>query len=162
MYFKQSFKKIIRFYDLASFYVNMQTLISCLSFPLGPQGSPQCLLLHGHQRQEGHHSARDCCVKVSALTQKPCSCLLVVQANVFDLVFLNFCDYSKLSCICILESLILYFLRISAERLAHLNKCLMNFKLGNFCYKKHPLKLGELQGNHFTVVLRSVYTSPRI
>ncbi|XP_028814111.1 pseudouridylate synthase 7 homolog isoform X2 [Denticeps clupeoides] len=47
-------------------------------------------------------------------------------------------------------------LKISAERMAHLNKCLMNFKLGNFSYKKHPLKLGELQGNHFTVVLRNI------
>ncbi|XP_053113399.1 pseudouridylate synthase 7 homolog isoform X2 [Hemicordylus capensis] len=47
-------------------------------------------------------------------------------------------------------------LRITAQRLAHLNKCLMNFKLGNFSYKNHPLKLGELQGNHFTVVLRNV------
>ncbi|XP_017340430.1 pseudouridylate synthase 7 homolog isoform X1 [Ictalurus punctatus] len=47
-------------------------------------------------------------------------------------------------------------LKITAERLAHLNKCLMNFKLGNFSYKKHPLKLGELQGNHFTVVLRNI------
>ncbi|XP_059916356.1 pseudouridylate synthase 7 homolog [Gadus macrocephalus] len=47
-------------------------------------------------------------------------------------------------------------LRITAERLSHLNKCLNNFKLGNFCYKNHPLKLGELQGNHFTVVLRNI------
>uniref|UniRef100_A0A673BVR8 Pseudouridylate synthase 7 homolog n=1 Tax=Sphaeramia orbicularis TaxID=375764 RepID=A0A673BVR8_9TELE len=47
-------------------------------------------------------------------------------------------------------------LKITAERLAHLNKCLMNLKLGNFCYKNHPLKLGELQGNHFTVVLRNI------
>ncbi|KAL4625058.1 pseudouridylate synthase 7-like [Arapaima gigas] len=47
-------------------------------------------------------------------------------------------------------------LKISAERLAHLNKCLVNFKLGNFSYKKHPLKLGELQGNHFTVVIRNI------
>ncbi|CAL8260953.1 unnamed protein product [Merluccius merluccius] len=47
-------------------------------------------------------------------------------------------------------------LKITAERLSHLNKCLMNFKLGNFCYKNHPLKLGELQGNHFTVVLRNI------
>uniref|UniRef100_A0A8B9PCZ4 Pseudouridylate synthase 7 homolog n=1 Tax=Apteryx owenii TaxID=8824 RepID=A0A8B9PCZ4_APTOW len=47
-------------------------------------------------------------------------------------------------------------LRITAQRLAHLNKCLMNFKLGNFSYKNHPLKLGELQGNHFTVVLRAI------
>nr|XP_015207674.1 PREDICTED: pseudouridylate synthase 7 homolog [Lepisosteus oculatus] len=47
-------------------------------------------------------------------------------------------------------------LGISAQRLSHLNKCLMNFKLGNFSYKKHPLKLGELQGNHFTVVIRNI------
>ncbi|XP_056429513.1 pseudouridylate synthase 7 homolog isoform X2 [Hyla sarda] len=47
-------------------------------------------------------------------------------------------------------------LKISAQRLAHLNKCLMNFKLGNFTYQKSPLKLGELQGNHFTVVLRNI------
>ncbi|XP_062317040.1 pseudouridylate synthase 7 homolog [Osmerus eperlanus] len=46
--------------------------------------------------------------------------------------------------------------KITAERLSHLNKCLMNFKLGNFLYKSHPLKLGELQGNHFTVVIRNV------
>ncbi|MEQ2167842.1 multisubstrate pseudouridine synthase 7, partial [Goodea atripinnis] len=45
------------------------------------------------------------------------------------------------------------FKQITAERLAHLNKCLMNLKLGNFCYKNHPLKLGELQGNHFTLFL---------
>uniref|UniRef100_A0A8C9M197 Pseudouridine synthase 7 n=1 Tax=Piliocolobus tephrosceles TaxID=591936 RepID=A0A8C9M197_9PRIM len=48
------------------------------------------------------------------------------------------------------------YLRITAQRLAHLNKCLMNFKLGNFSYQKNPLKLGELQGNHFTVVLRNI------
>ncbi|XP_021046390.1 pseudouridylate synthase 7 homolog isoform X2 [Mus pahari] len=47
-------------------------------------------------------------------------------------------------------------LKISAQRLAHLNKCLMNLKLGNFSYQKTPLKLGELQGNHFTVVLRNI------
>ncbi|XP_054475868.1 pseudouridylate synthase 7 homolog [Anoplopoma fimbria] len=47
-------------------------------------------------------------------------------------------------------------LKITAERLSHLNKCLMNLKLGNFCYKNHPLKLGELQGNHFTVVIRNI------
>ncbi|XP_030886743.1 pseudouridylate synthase 7 homolog [Leptonychotes weddellii] len=50
----------------------------------------------------------------------------------------------------------LAFLLITAQRLAHLNKCLMNFKLGNFSYQKNPLKLGELQGNHFTVVLRNI------
>ncbi|XP_057693822.1 pseudouridylate synthase 7 homolog isoform X2 [Corythoichthys intestinalis] len=47
-------------------------------------------------------------------------------------------------------------LKITAERLGHLNKCLMNLKLGNFSYKNHPLKLGELQGNHFTVVIRNI------
>ncbi|XP_065813088.1 pseudouridylate synthase 7 homolog isoform X1 [Labrus bergylta] len=47
-------------------------------------------------------------------------------------------------------------LKITAERLGHLNKCLMNLKLGNFCYKNHPLKLGELQGNHFTIVIRNI------
>lgn len=47
-------------------------------------------------------------------------------------------------------------LKVTAERLAHLNKCLMNLKLGNFSYKNHPLKLGELQGNHFTIVLRNI------
>ncbi|XP_073508347.1 pseudouridylate synthase 7 homolog isoform X2 [Phyllobates terribilis] len=47
-------------------------------------------------------------------------------------------------------------LKITAQRLAHLNKCLMNFKLGNFTYQKNPLKLGELQGNNFTVVLRNI------
>nr|XP_023494621.1 pseudouridylate synthase 7 homolog isoform X2 [Equus caballus] len=47
-------------------------------------------------------------------------------------------------------------LKITAQRLAHLNKCLMNFKLGNFSYQKNPLKLGELQGNQFTVVLRNI------
>lgn len=47
-------------------------------------------------------------------------------------------------------------LKISAQRLAHLNKCLMNLKLGNFSYQKTPLKLGALQGNHFTVVLRAI------
>lgn len=36
----------------------------------------------------------------------------------------------------------------------------MNLKLGNFCYKNHPLKLGELQGNHFTVILRFVCRNP--
>ncbi|XP_055509174.1 pseudouridylate synthase 7 homolog isoform X1 [Leucoraja erinacea] len=46
--------------------------------------------------------------------------------------------------------------KITAQRLSHLNKCLMNFKLGNFSYKKYPLKLGELQGNHFKVVLRNI------
>lgn len=47
-------------------------------------------------------------------------------------------------------------LKVTAERLGHLNKCLMNLKLGNFSYKNHPLRLGELRGNHFTIVLRNI------
>ncbi|XP_055011844.1 pseudouridylate synthase 7 homolog, partial [Boleophthalmus pectinirostris] len=47
-------------------------------------------------------------------------------------------------------------LKVTAERLAHLNKCLMNLKLGNFSYKNQPLKLGELKGNHFTIVIRNI------
>ncbi|XP_069485227.1 pseudouridylate synthase 7 homolog isoform X2 [Ambystoma mexicanum] len=47
-------------------------------------------------------------------------------------------------------------LKITAQRLAHLNKCLMNLKLGNFKYSNLPLKLGELQGNAFSIVLRNI------
>ncbi|XP_061109078.1 pseudouridylate synthase 7 homolog [Conger conger] len=47
-------------------------------------------------------------------------------------------------------------LKISAERLLISISALMNFRLGNFSYRKHPLKLGELQGNHFTVIIRNI------
>lgn len=67
--------------------------------------------------------------------------------------------FSHIHCVKFLHELrktLVVCYRITAERILHLNKCLMNFRLGNFSYKKHPLKLGELRGNHFTVVLRSV------
>ncbi|XP_074644790.1 pseudouridylate synthase 7 homolog [Tubulanus polymorphus] len=45
--------------------------------------------------------------------------------------------------------------RVRPERLFGLNKVLSNIKLGNFSYEKDRLQLGDLAGNHFTVVLRN-------
>uniref|UniRef100_A0AAJ7TWR6 Pseudouridylate synthase 7 homolog n=1 Tax=Petromyzon marinus TaxID=7757 RepID=A0AAJ7TWR6_PETMA len=47
-------------------------------------------------------------------------------------------------------------LRVSAERLAQLNRCLRGVRLGNFSYARSGLRLGALQGNRFSVVLRNV------
>ncbi|KAI4311007.1 hypothetical protein MLD38_035944 [Melastoma candidum] len=44
----------------------------------------------------------------------------------------------------------------SARRLAALNEKLFGIKLGDFCYVKEGLLLGQLLGNRFTVVLRDV------
>ena len=44
--------------------------------------------------------------------------------------------------------------RITATRLAALNQCLKNMQLGNFTYVPHPLKLGDLKGNRFSLALR--------
>jgi tRNA pseudouridine13 synthase len=46
--------------------------------------------------------------------------------------------------------------RTKASRLAQLNKTLNNIRIGNFSYVSDPLKLGDLKGNRFTVVLREV------
>ncbi|KAI0238771.1 TRUD domain-containing protein [Lamellibrachia satsuma] len=46
--------------------------------------------------------------------------------------------------------------RVTAKRLYDLNRTLRNIKLGNFSYSKNPLKLGDLGGNHFTIILRNV------
>ena len=46
--------------------------------------------------------------------------------------------------------------RIDARNLQGLNKVLNNIRVGNFEFKKTPLKLGELKGNTFVVVLRNV------
>lgn len=43
-----------------------------------------------------------------------------------------------------------------ANRLAALNKKLVGIKLGNFCHVNDGLLLGQLQGNRFTITLRSV------
>uniref|UniRef100_A0A2C9KC34 Uncharacterized protein n=1 Tax=Biomphalaria glabrata TaxID=6526 RepID=A0A2C9KC34_BIOGL len=44
--------------------------------------------------------------------------------------------------------------RIHPKKLAFLNKMLRNMAVGNFRYVKEPLKLGQLSGNEFTIVLR--------
>eukprot|EP01018_Ginkgo_biloba_P022079 Gb_26326 [translate_table: standard] len=43
-----------------------------------------------------------------------------------------------------------------ASRLAALNKRLYGIKVGNFCYVKEGLVLGQLSGNRFTITLRGV------
>ncbi|KAL9649780.1 hypothetical protein ABK040_009594 [Willaertia magna] len=49
---------------------------------------------------------------------------------------------------------------ISAEKLYQVNKNLHNkvVKVGNFNYVDYPLRLGDLQGNRFTLVLRDIKT----
>ncbi|KAH9507458.1 multisubstrate pseudouridine synthase 7 [Bulinus truncatus] len=49
--------------------------------------------------------------------------------------------------------------RIHPKKLAFLNKVLRNMAVGNFRYVKEPLKLGQLSGNEFTIVLRNVQAS---
>ncbi|XP_059153682.1 pseudouridylate synthase 7 homolog [Physella acuta] len=49
--------------------------------------------------------------------------------------------------------------RIHPKKLVFLNKILRNMGLGNFRYVAEPLKLGQLSGNTFTIVLRNVQGS---
>ncbi|KAF9169788.1 multisubstrate pseudouridine synthase 7 [Mortierella sp. AD011] len=46
--------------------------------------------------------------------------------------------------------------KVKAERLIGLNKSLRNMRLGNFSYVPRGLKLGDLNGNRFTITLRNV------
>jgi tRNA pseudouridine13 synthase len=46
--------------------------------------------------------------------------------------------------------------KVKAESLLALNRSLANVKIGNPVYVGEPLKLGQLTGNHFTIILRSV------
>lgn len=46
--------------------------------------------------------------------------------------------------------------RYTANRLRNLNRDLQGMCLGNFSYGPDPLKLGDLQGNRFAIVLRRV------
>ncbi|KAK3103872.1 hypothetical protein FSP39_022552 [Pinctada imbricata] len=46
--------------------------------------------------------------------------------------------------------------RVRAERLQKANRYFYRMALGNFRYVEQPLKLGQLQGNRFTIVLRNV------
>lgn len=51
---------------------------------------------------------------------------------------------------------------IDSERLASLNHRLPSICMGNFCYSSSPLFLGDLVGNEFTIVLRSITNSVSI
>lgn len=46
--------------------------------------------------------------------------------------------------------------KVQASRLLALNKRLFGIKVGNFCYVKEGLVLGQLTGNRFTITLRGV------
>ncbi|XP_022296061.2 pseudouridylate synthase 7 homolog [Crassostrea virginica] len=52
--------------------------------------------------------------------------------------------------------------RVKAERLASANRHLYQIRLGNFRYVDRPLKLGQLSGNRFTIVLREVTGSEEV
>ncbi|RKP13818.1 pseudouridine synthase [Piptocephalis cylindrospora] len=52
------------------------------------------------------------------------------------------------------------FQRIHPSKLASANTELNGLRLGNFSSSRHPLRLGDLQGNHFTLVLRHVRVHP--
>uniref|UniRef100_N1QRF1 Putative pseudouridine synthase n=1 Tax=Aegilops tauschii TaxID=37682 RepID=N1QRF1_AEGTA len=46
--------------------------------------------------------------------------------------------------------------KVPANKIAALNKRLYGIKVGNFCYVKEGLGLGQLMGNRFTITLRGV------
>ncbi|OZJ04650.1 hypothetical protein BZG36_02895 [Bifiguratus adelaidae] len=47
--------------------------------------------------------------------------------------------------------------KIHAERIAGLNRTMSGCRFGNFRYVRDPLRLGNLKGNRFTIVLRNVH-----
>lgn len=47
-----------------------------------------------------------------------------------------------------------YISRTEADQLLVINKHLKNIVIGNITYCKEPLKLGDLKGNKFGVVIR--------
>jgi tRNA pseudouridine13 synthase len=49
--------------------------------------------------------------------------------------------------------------RVMAEKLSQLNKNLRDIRVGNFRYEKEPLRLGQLWGNRFTILLRYYKTN---
>lgn len=53
-------------------------------------------------------------------------------------------------------SQLITFRRINAKRLVGLNKRKSQIKLGNFCYVDKSIKLGDLTGNKFRIVIRNV------
>ncbi|XP_023223829.1 pseudouridylate synthase 7 homolog [Centruroides sculpturatus] len=46
--------------------------------------------------------------------------------------------------------------RVAANKLLDLNGKLKNIKVGNIQYKNMPIKLGDLFGNHFSIILREI------
>ncbi|GIY92393.1 pseudouridylate synthase 7 homolog, partial [Caerostris extrusa] len=50
--------------------------------------------------------------------------------------------------------------KIKPERLLSINKEFNNIKVGNIIYKNEQLKLGDLWGNHFAIVLRQLDGDP--
>eukprot|EP00794_Sanderia_malayensis_P000513 gene513-1162_t len=46
--------------------------------------------------------------------------------------------------------------RIDAKRLLSVNRRVKQLSLGSVCYKDSPLKLGDLTGNHFVIILREI------
>ncbi|XP_070557644.1 pseudouridylate synthase 7 homolog [Ptychodera flava] len=46
--------------------------------------------------------------------------------------------------------------RVSSSKLYSLNETLRNMRVGNFRYSKDALRLGDLEGNHFVIILRNV------
>ncbi|XVF06287.1 hypothetical protein REPUB_Repub06bG0034400 [Reevesia pubescens] len=48
--------------------------------------------------------------------------------------------------------------KLHASRLAALNERLIGIKVGDFCYVKDDLLLGQLLGNRFTIILRGIVT----
>lgn len=47
--------------------------------------------------------------------------------------------------------------RQTAERMYGFNKVLFNAAIGDFAYRSHDLKLGDLKGNEFTITLRNCH-----
>ena len=45
---------------------------------------------------------------------------------------------------------------LDAKRICTLNKLIKNTSVGDFAYRECPLKLGDLSGNHFSIVLRNI------
>ncbi|XP_048740934.1 pseudouridylate synthase 7 homolog [Ostrea edulis] len=52
--------------------------------------------------------------------------------------------------------------RVKAERLVSANRYFYKMALGNFRYVDQPLKLGQLSGNRFTIILRDVTGSDEL
>ncbi|ALC43105.1 CG6745, partial [Drosophila busckii] len=50
--------------------------------------------------------------------------------------------------------------RRTPDAIVHASRCMRNVYVGNFSFKPHTLKLGELQGNRFRLALRHI-TEPR-